>query len=54
MHPKYNRRNYDRKVLMMLKKHNKVWISTHGTGVPYLHVRIDTTPKYYQINKYKN
>lgn len=42
------------KVLMMLKKHNKVWVSTHGTSVPYLHVRIDTRPKYYQTNKYKN
>ena len=24
----------------LLKNHNKVWISTHGLGVPYLHVRI--------------
>lgn len=24
-----------------------VWISVHGLGVPYTHVRIDSTPKYY-------
>lgn len=37
----------------LLKKHNKVWISTHGLGVPYLHVRISTTPKYYGNSKLK-
>ena len=29
------------------KKFGKVWISTHGLGVPYLHVRIASHPKYY-------
>ena len=38
----------------MLKKYDKVWISTHGTGVPYLHVRIDTYPKYYLTKKFRN
>lgn len=28
-------------------KHNNVYLSTHGHGVPYLHVRICKTPKYY-------
>lgn len=37
----------------MLQKHKKVWISTHGTGVPYLHVRIDIKPKYYITEKFK-
>jgi hypothetical protein len=41
------------RVEQMLKNHNKVWVSTHGTGVPYLHVRIDTNPKYYQTIKFK-
>ena len=31
----------------MLKTHRQIWISTHGRGVPYLHVRIDITPKYH-------
>ena len=30
-----------------VKKFGKVWISTHGLGVPYLHVRIASQPKYY-------
>ena len=30
-----------------LKIFKKVWISTHGMGVPYLHVRICKHPKYY-------
>ena len=30
-----------------VKKYGKVWISTHGLGVPYLHVRVSSTPKYY-------
>ena len=34
-------------------KYNKVWISTHGLGVPYLHVRISITPKYYGNSKLK-
>lgn len=38
----------------MLKKHNKIWISTHGLGVPYFHLRIDIIPKYYHNNILKN
>jgi hypothetical protein len=30
------------------------WLSTHGGGVPYLHVRIDENPKYYSHREYKN
>ena len=30
-----------------MKKHKKVWISAHGLGVPYFHLRISTKPKYY-------
>ncbi|KLL03482.1 MAG: hypothetical protein MRECE_10c011 [Mycoplasmataceae bacterium CE_OT135] len=29
------------------------WLSTHGLGVPYLHVRIDKKPKYYSWKEYK-
>lgn len=29
------------------------WLSTSGLGVYWLHVRIDTRPKYYQYLKYK-
>jgi len=30
------------------------WLSTAGLGVPWLHVRIDSTPKYYRYNPYRN
>lgn len=30
------------------KKYNKIYISTHGLGVNYFHLRIDLEPKYYQ------
>lgn len=32
---------------------NAKWLSTHGLGVYYLHVRIDSEPKYYQHQEYK-
>ncbi len=34
-------------VLMnMIHEKGAIWISTHGSGVPFLHVRFDTSPKY--------
>ena len=30
-----------------------VWLSTSGAGVPWLHVRIDSSPKYYQHLPYR-
>ena len=32
----------------------KVWVSTAGGGVAWLHVRIDSRPKYYGYEPYKN
>ncbi len=34
-----------------LKHHPNIYISTEGTGVAYLHVRICTYPKYYGNSK---
>ena len=34
-------------IASILKNTNRVYVSTHGFGVPYLHVRISKTPKYY-------
>jgi hypothetical protein len=31
----------------------KIWISTIELGVSWLHVRIDSTPKYYHYTPYK-
>ncbi len=30
------------------------WVSTAGLGVSWLHIRIDTKPKYYRYKPYKN
>ena len=35
----------------MLKKYDNIWISTHGLGVDYLHIRICCIPKYYEKSK---
>lgn len=29
------------------------WLSTSGLGVPWIHVRLDTVPKYYQYGPYR-
>lgn len=31
---------------------NTIWVSTHGLGIPWLHIRIDYFPKYYCYKKY--
>jgi len=31
-----------------------VWLSTAGAGVPWLHVRLDNRPKYYQYGPYRS
>ena len=31
-----------------------LWLSTSGLGVAWLHVRLDSRPKYYQYRPYKN
>jgi hypothetical protein len=36
-----------------MKTHDKVWISVHGLGVNYTHVRISPSPKYYFDNELK-
>lgn len=30
-----------------------VWVNTHGADVPWLHVRVDKTPKYYSYQQFK-
>jgi hypothetical protein len=33
---------------------NRFWISTAGLGVPWVHVRLDRGPKYYQYRPYRS
>tara|TARA_Y100001970_G_scaffold225915_1_gene279149 strand:- start:791 stop:1933 length:1143 start_codon:yes stop_codon:yes gene_type:complete len=34
-----------------LQNNDTLWINTHGHGVPCLHIRLDTKPKYYGTSK---
>lgn len=36
-----------------MNEKGKIWISVHGLGVNYTHVRISSSPKYYFDNKLK-
>jgi hypothetical protein len=38
----------------ILKNNDKIYISTHGFGVYYFHLRLDTYPKYYHTKEFKN
>ena len=38
--------------LERLKVEKPVWLSTEGSGVPWLHVRLDDRPKYYKYAPY--
>lgn len=40
-----------REIIKYLQTHNEVWVSTHGLGVPYFHLRLDPIPKYYKTKK---
>ena len=55
--PMIQQQEFWKEVAKVAKKNiyekNKVWISVHGMGVPYTHVRISTYPKYYFDDKLK-
>lgn len=36
-----------KKIISFKKKNNVIYVSTHGLAVPYLHVRLDNSSKYY-------
>ncbi|WP_291721579.1 DUF6940 family protein [Bernardetia sp.] len=37
-----------------IKENGKIWLNTAGLGVIWLHIRLDTKPKYYKTRKYKD
>lgn len=41
-------KNAAKQIMEYLKTHDRVWVSTHGLGVPYFHLRLDPEPKYYK------
>jgi hypothetical protein len=38
--------------LIKSKKYPRLYVSTHGRGVPWLHVRLSSSPKYYSMSEY--
>lgn len=36
-----------------IEKGKRIWLSTAGLGVIWLHIRLDTVPKYYKTKTYK-
>ena len=40
-------------VIKKCKQNQLLWLNTEGSGVAWLHVRIDTHPKYYSYTPYK-
>lgn len=41
-------------ILEEVEKTKLIWLNTAGLGVIWLHIRMDTRPKYYKTKKYKN
>ncbi len=41
-----------REIEKLLETRSRFWISTSGLGVPWVHVRLDSYPKYYQYRRY--
>lgn len=41
-----------KEIKKILKDNEKIYISTHGLGVPYFHLRLDKNPKYYKTKKF--
>lgn len=41
-------------MLELSTKKQKIYLSTHGFGVPWLHIRLCDKPKYYLCDKYKS
>lgn len=37
---------------VLRERKERIWISTSGLGVPWLHIRLDTCPKYYTFRPY--
>ena len=46
-HQKFFWKRVAQEIKNKLKSNKKLFISTEGTGVPYLHIRISNYPKYY-------
>lgn len=43
-----------KKIFEEIEQQKVVWLNTAGLGVIWLHIRMDTRPKYYKTKKYKD
>ena len=50
---KYFWKEVSKLVKKFMKNEKYIWISTHGLGIPYMHIRISNKPKYYFDNDLK-
>jgi len=41
-----------REIKKRLGKRYHIYVSTHGLGIPYFHLRLDDTPKYYKTKRF--
>jgi hypothetical protein len=51
LHTELFQREQERR--LQLDEEAPVWVSTEGSGVPFLHVRLDTSPKYIHYDAYR-
>jgi len=41
-------------IINEIEEQELIWLNTAGLGVIWLHIRMDTTPKYYKTKRYKD
>jgi len=47
-------RRLGEKITEEIEKQELIWLNTAGLGVIWVHIRMDTKPKYYKTKKYKD
>jgi hypothetical protein len=51
-HQKIFWKKVSNEIKKILKTEDKIYVSTHGLGVPYFHLRLDKVPKYYETKEF--
>jgi len=51
-HQKYFWKYVGMEIEQILNTNDKIYVSTHGLGIPYFHLRLDKIPKYYQTKSF--
>jgi hypothetical protein len=53
-HQKFFWKHVSEEIILFLTKNENVFVSTHGLGVHYFHIRLSKHPKYYKTTKFIN